>query len=82
MKSKVVLPDDNNKEEQDGPATYADIIEAGLVEAEKILQEQEDEIKKLNEAAANLNQRRIAALAQRNLLLDLKGKFKKYYLQN
>jgi hypothetical protein len=75
MKSKVVLPDDN-KEEQDGPATYADIIEAGLVEAEKILQEQEDEIKKLNEAAANLNQRRIAALAQRGLLLDLKGKFK------
>lgn len=74
MTNKVVLPDDNNTQEPE--VTHMDIIEAGLTQVEQLLQTQEEEIKKLNEAAANLQQRRVAALAQKHLLIDLKEKFK------
>lgn len=74
MTNKVVLPDDNN--EQESEVTHMDIVEAGLAQVEQLLQTQEEEIKKLNEAAANLQQRRVAALAQKHLLIDLKEKFK------
>lgn len=74
MTNKVVLPNDNN--EQESEVTHMDIVEAGLTQVEQLLQAQEEEIKKLNEAAANLQQRRVAALAQKHLLIDLKEKFK------
>jgi hypothetical protein len=72
---KVVLPDDN-KSEENQEVTHMDIVEAGLAQVEQLLQAQEEEIKKLNESAANLQQRRVAALAQKSLLVDLKEKFK------
>ena len=74
MTNKVVLPDDSNTQEAE--VTHMDIVEAGLTQVEQLLQAQEEEIKKLNEAAANLQQRRVAALAQKHLLVDLKEKFK------
>jgi predicted AAA+ superfamily ATPase len=75
MEHKVVLPEDN-KPEKTPEVTHMSIVEAGLAQLDTVMQEQEEEIKKLNEAAANLQQRRIAAIAQKNLLEDLKEKFK------
>lgn len=73
MTNKIVLPEDTKTEEQE--VTHLDIVEAGLAQLEKLMRDQETEIKKLNEAAAALQNRRIAATAQRDLLLDLKNKF-------
>jgi hypothetical protein len=76
MTNKIELPGDDSENQEEVEVTHLDIIEAGIKQVDQLLQEQEVEIKKLNDAAAALQQRRIAAVAQKNLLLDLQDKFK------
>jgi hypothetical protein len=50
------------------------LIADGLRQAEKNLQEQEDNIRKFSEQLTQLQNMRIASIAQRNLLTELQKK--------
>jgi hypothetical protein len=50
------------------------IIADGLRQAEKNLQEQEDNIRKFSDQIAQLQNMRIASIAQKNLLTELQKK--------
>lgn len=75
MNGKVELPV-VTETETDKQHISLSLIADGLRQAEVNLQEQEDNIKKFSEKVNNLQQMRIATIAQRNLLAELDKKIR------
>jgi hypothetical protein len=73
MKDRIELPIVTEENPESKHVSLL-LIEDGLKQANLNITEQENNIKKLSEQLAQLQSMRIASIAQKNLLADLKSK--------